>query len=156
MTTGSEDPSSSDVFCQDRLRTRVHEATLFKTSCCCWHRISSRLTPSLPPAEALSALEEAVAQSLAQQPAVGRGSGSGEREVLLSNAISEFVAHGSVGARLPRSAVVLGKAQSRLRVLRKEAVARVCHAQIVDRCCAAERNVPTSFNLTQTSCGQSR
>lgn len=100
-----------------------------------------QVAPLLSPVEALSALECAVAASFAldaDRTLADTASTPQTNEQInlsscieeLSQAIAEFVGHGSVGARLPRSAVVLGKAQSRLRVLRKEAMARVASVEL--------------------------
>lgn len=106
-----------------------------------------RTAPLLSPVEALSALECAVAASFAldaehtlADTATSDGAATSPKtsEQInlpscieeLSQAIAGFIGHGSVGARLPRSAVVLGKAQSRLRALRKEAVAREASAEL--------------------------
>lgn len=91
--------------------------------------------PQVSPIEALTTLERTVSASLVlgadktSATKTAAPSASEQREVSacieeLSQAIAGFVAHGSVGARLPRSAVVLGKAQSQLRALRKEAAAQ--------------------------------
>lgn len=103
-----------------------------------------RTAPLLSPVEALSALECAVAASFAldaehtlADTATSDGAAKTSEQINLpscieelSQAIAGFIGHGSVGARLPRSAVVLGKAQSRLRALRKEAVAREASAEL--------------------------
>jgi glutamine synthetase adenylyltransferase len=116
--------------------------------------------PLLPPVEALSALESAVAASLALDadklsagsaiaPSVTKQSDLSACIEELSQAIAGFVAHGSVGARLPRSAVVLGKAQSRLRALRKEAMARVALADL--RAGASSNYVPADSSEISVS-----
>ena len=97
--------------------------------------VAREMAPLLPPGEALLALERAITDSfvldtgrtsadLTDVPSAGDQGELSSCIEKLSRAIAGFVAHGSVGARLPRSAVVLGKGQSRLRALRKEAVAR--------------------------------
>ena len=106
--------------------------------------VARRTAPLLSPVEALSALECAVAASFAldaehtlADTATSDGAAKTSEQINLpscieelSQAIAGFIGHGSVGARLPRSAVVLGKAQSRLRALRKEAVAREASAEL--------------------------
>jgi hypothetical protein len=103
--------------------------------------VARRTAPLLSPVEALSALECAVAASFALDAEHTLADTATSRKTSepinlpscieeLSQAIAGFTGHGSVGARLPRSAVVLGKAQSRLRALRKEAVAREASAEL--------------------------
>ena len=103
--------------------------------------VAREVAPLLPPGEALSVLEQAIADSLVLDAGktsadlTDAPSASDQVELSscieeLSRAIAGFVAHGSVGARLPRSAVVLGKGQSRLRALRKEAVARMALSEL--------------------------
>ena len=86
----------------------------------------SRPKPTVPPQESLAALEKVLAASIK----LGEiGGGAAKEDAVrngideLADAISTFASHGASGARLPRAATVLGQAQSRLRVLRQEALA---------------------------------
>jgi hypothetical protein len=121
-----------------------------------------QVKPLLTPVEALSALESAVAASfvldvdaLSADTDIASAEKHSDLSACiddLSQAIAGFVAHGSVGARLPRSAVVLGKAQSQLRALRKQAMARVALAELhagalrnTGLQTAANRQIPDSY-----------